>query len=627
MRHLEHDDKLSVRVAFNNARGLPEIFNQYIDQADDEAILVFVHDDVWLDEVNLVDAVIAGLTRFDVIGVAGNRRRVANQPAWAFTDDRLTWDVKSNLSGRVAHGKDAFGEISNFGTVPAECELLDGVFLATKKSSLKERSVRFDAQFDFHFYDMDFCRSAKKAGLKLGTWPINLTHQSGGAFGSQLWTELYQVYTHKWEEGVNAKARSGTAHTPHLKQQSSIVRNTSMATTKLTKALFNLAQDNENTGNQIAAACLYGEALKLAPENANINYRLGLIEMALKGAVEALPRFEAAIQFQPQHEAYWVAYIDALIQTGALETAASALECGQNYGLSASTAEKIAANCVAALEEKLKPTPAEAVSAYPADELAWPPAPVWPATNLSLTADLSYLQQPSSTGRRYVIYAPFYRHNSAGIRVMYDLQKWLILAGYDAIVIAAINGYTTEQFSEDIVIYPEVVTGNPLRAKRVVRYVLNVPGKLGGTKHYAPHELLVAYNDLLAEHADGRVLNVPTIESFFCKTDAPKTKSAVYVGKGKDLGLHPTECVYFTRDFPSTRRGVAALLKQVSTLYTYDNFTAIAAEALLCGCEVKVIQQDGEITDLPDSILNSVTSAAHDFKAQLHDFIEVTKLM
>ena len=232
----------------------------------------------------------AGLTRFDVIGVAGNRRRVANQPAWAFIDDRFTWDVKSNLSGRVAHGKDAFGEMSNFGTVPAECELLDGVFLATKKSSLKERNVRFDTQFDFHFYDMDFCRSAKKAGLKLGTWTINLTHQSGGAFGSQQWREKYLLYIDKWEADVNEKARSCNLLWPHLKQQSPSVRNTSMETDKLTKALVNLAQDNETTGNHIAAACLYAEALKLTPKDANINYRLGLIEVSLKGAAGALPR-------------------------------------------------------------------------------------------------------------------------------------------------------------------------------------------------------------------------------------------------------------------------------------------------------------------------------------------------
>ena len=439
----------------------------------------------------------------------------------------------------------------------------------------------------------------------------------------------------KFAENVDAALREAWMHwcesvantTPSGSKQSRVIGDASMTANTLADALVNLAKENEGTGNQVAAACLYAEALKLTPESAQLNYRLGLIETALKGSLEALPRFEAAIQLQPHEESHWVAYINALIQTGALETAASALEWGQKYGLSAITAGKMAENCVAAFEKTLNPPPIEAASVYTEDELAWPAAPAWPTTNPSLTANLDYIRAPASTNRRYVIFAPFYRHNSAGIRVLYDLQKWLVLAGYDTIVIAGIHGYDTTQFAEDIVIYPEVVAGNPLKVRRVVRYILNVPGKLGGTKHYAAHELLVAYSEPLAAHAHGRILNLPTIEPFFCKTDGPKPKLAVYVGKGADLKLHPEECIYITRDFPSSRRGVATLLQQVSTLYTYDDFTAIELEALLCGCEVKVIQKNGEITNLQNSFLNSQITPIQDVKAQLHDFIEMTKLL
>ena len=439
----------------------------------------------------------------------------------------------------------------------------------------------------------------------------------------------------KLAENVDAALREAWMHwcesvantTPSGSKQSRFIGDASMTANTLADALVNLAKENEGTGNQVAAACLYAEALKLTPESAQLNYRLGLIETALKGSLEALPRFEAAIQLQPHEESHWVAYINALIQTGALETAASALEWGQKYGLSAITAGKIAENCVAALEKALNPPPIEAASVYTEDELAWPAAPAWPTTNPSLNANLDYIRVPASANRRYVIFAPFYRHNSAGIRVLYDLQKWLVLAGYDAIVIAGIHGYDTKQFAEDIVIYPEVVAGNPLKVRRVVRYILNVPGKLAGTKHYAAHELLVAYSEPLAAHAHGRILNLPTIEPFFCKTDGPKPKVAVYVGKGADLKLHPEECIYITRDFPSSRRGVAALLQQVSTLYTYDDFTAVELEALLCGCEVKVIQKNGEITNLQNSFLNSQITPIQDVKAQLHDFIEMTKLL
>ncbi len=198
-RHLKQDARLSASIAFNNTRGLSTIFNACIENAEEDAVLVFIHDDVWIDEEQFADVVLAGLQQFDVIGVAGNKRRVANQPAWPFIDADFTWDSKENLSGRVAHGEHAFGQISDYGAVPASCELLDGVFLAAKKRTLVAKQVMFDDQFDFHFYDLDFCRTAKKAGLTLGTWAVSLTHQSAGAFGSELWKHHYLGYLRKWE--------------------------------------------------------------------------------------------------------------------------------------------------------------------------------------------------------------------------------------------------------------------------------------------------------------------------------------------------------------------------------------------------------------------------------------------
>lgn len=199
LQRLAEDTRLVAHVAFENRRGLPDVFNERILALDDREILVFVHDDVWIDDYFIADRVIEGLDRYDVIGVAGNRHRVQGQPAWAFIDDKFTWDDKSNLSGRIAHGSHPFGAVSVFGSTPAGCELLDGVFLAARKSTLKTSGVLFDPRFDFHFYDMDFCRSVREKGLRLGTWPICLTHQSGGAFGSPAWVEKYRMYRGKWK--------------------------------------------------------------------------------------------------------------------------------------------------------------------------------------------------------------------------------------------------------------------------------------------------------------------------------------------------------------------------------------------------------------------------------------------
>lgn len=198
LRRLEHDDRLVARPAFANRRGLPEIYNARISAGDSHEVLVFVHDDVWIDDIFLGDHVMEGLRTYDVVGVAGNRRKVPRQPAWAFLDTKFTWDDRANLTGSIAHGKTPFGPVSCFGPVPADCELLDGVFLAARKSALTANGVLFDPRFDFNFYDMDFCRSARQRGLRLGTWPIGLTHQSGGAFGTEQWQEKYLAYIKKW---------------------------------------------------------------------------------------------------------------------------------------------------------------------------------------------------------------------------------------------------------------------------------------------------------------------------------------------------------------------------------------------------------------------------------------------
>lgn len=198
LRRLAHDTDLIMRIAVSNARGLPQIYNEYLASGPD-SIVVLVHDDVWLEDCFLRQRLAEGLGAYDVIGVAGNRRRAPAQPGWAFLDAEGTWDEPGNLSGAVAHGQTPFGAIKCFGETPADCELLDGVFLAARKSVLRGKQLRFDPRFNFNFYDLDFCRSARQRGLRLGTWPIAMTHQSlGAAFGGPQWRSEFAAYLAKW---------------------------------------------------------------------------------------------------------------------------------------------------------------------------------------------------------------------------------------------------------------------------------------------------------------------------------------------------------------------------------------------------------------------------------------------
>jgi GT2 family glycosyltransferase len=200
-RRLETDPRWASHVAFENKRGLPDVFNERIHAESENDILAFVHDDIWIDDIFVVDQISQALNEFHVVGVAGNVRRLPQQCAWAFSEmlPKFKFD-DGNLRGSVAHGPRPFGTVMRFGDAPAECELLDGVFIATRRSTLLQHKLFFDPRFKFHFYDMDFCRSARAMGLILGTWPIALTHQSEGMFGPPDWQAMYRVYLEKWKE-------------------------------------------------------------------------------------------------------------------------------------------------------------------------------------------------------------------------------------------------------------------------------------------------------------------------------------------------------------------------------------------------------------------------------------------
>jgi GT2 family glycosyltransferase len=196
---LAYNPTIAWRVTTENRTGLPTLYNAAIDADNEHDILVFVHDDVFIDDYFIGQRIAEGLRTFDVIGLAGNRRRVPMQASWVSLSDRGIVFDKKYISGIVAHGSypsDWFATI--YGPTPAPCELLDGVLLAARKSKLREAGVRFDERFDFHFYDLDFCRTARAAGLRLGTWPIAVTHASEGAFGGPAWQKSKDIYFDKW---------------------------------------------------------------------------------------------------------------------------------------------------------------------------------------------------------------------------------------------------------------------------------------------------------------------------------------------------------------------------------------------------------------------------------------------
>ena len=197
VQRLAFDPSLRLSVIADNAQGLPSVFNPYISETFLNDEIVFLHDDLWLDDIFFAHRIHEALNTYDVAGLAGNRRLLPEAPAWCLKNDRMEWDSE-HLTGLVCHGPHPCGAPSVYGPTPATAQLLDGLLIAVRVSALLKKSIRFDERFDFHFYDLDFSRQANTAGLKVGTWPIAVTHASGGAFRSPSWQSRRDLYRAKW---------------------------------------------------------------------------------------------------------------------------------------------------------------------------------------------------------------------------------------------------------------------------------------------------------------------------------------------------------------------------------------------------------------------------------------------
>ncbi|MEX3935916.1 glycosyltransferase [Paraburkholderia phymatum] len=186
----------------NNTEGLSAIYNLAIAQARDEpAILVFIHDDLHIPDFFLIDRIREGLTHFDIIGLAGNTRRIPRQPAWCFADESFSLETGEFLSGVVGHGSGfPCQNVSFYGPAGRQCKLLDGVLLAVDSDTLQRTGLTFDERFTFDFYDVDFCRQAELRGLRMGTFALSTIHESGGGFNSPRWRDAYVRYLHKYGE-------------------------------------------------------------------------------------------------------------------------------------------------------------------------------------------------------------------------------------------------------------------------------------------------------------------------------------------------------------------------------------------------------------------------------------------
>lgn len=272
--------------------------------------------------------------------------------------------------------------------------------------------------------------------------------------------------------------------------------------------------------------------------------------------------------------------------------------------------------------------------------------------------------------KEYIIFTLPYRGNSAGIRALWLLGEKLIERGFKVYStyqtpsqfhLQTLSNWEILKKSADpntVVIYPEVIFGNPFKAINVVRWCLNRPGFLSGDRIYAPDEMVFIYSEMLRNYVMNDikgVLNMPTLDKslFFEDISVKKDIETYYVGKGEFIpGLIDTsKIVEITRQTPPNRKDLSKLLQRSKVLYCFDSMTALTTEARACNtpviclnihdfskeemakAECGVEGMGFGLDELEEAKLSLPTfimkqeMACHAFESQLDKFIETTQAL
>lgn len=175
--------------------------------------------------------------------------------------------------------------------------------------------------------------------------------------------------------------------------------------------------------------------------------------------------------------------------------------------------------------------------------------------------------------RPYVIWSPPWDHKVGGIRALYRLADEIADRGC---TVTVSNGQHVDP--DAITVYPEIVTGNPLGATRIVRWLLN--------KAPIPDDgLAFDWQDTGNGHP---LLTVDLIDrDLLARRDGPRTSVAWVERKGTaDRALIPSGAIEITRTWPERYEDTLDLIASAAYLISFDEFTQLTMEALLLGTPV-----------------------------------------
>ena len=104
-------------------------------------------------------------------------------------------------SGFVAHESNGRKWSTQFGVVPQEVKLIDGLFMSFDISECLKRGFTFDEDFQFHHYDLTASLRARAAGMNITTTDVFVSHKGMGEM-DESWGRSHRKFVEKYKDFV-----------------------------------------------------------------------------------------------------------------------------------------------------------------------------------------------------------------------------------------------------------------------------------------------------------------------------------------------------------------------------------------------------------------------------------------
>jgi len=195
LQNLFNRDCFQFVIVKDNKKGLSKLYNEFLyNKKYKNDILLFVHDDVELEDIFLVEKL--SNSPYVVTGLAGTKKIDLNKPpAWHLMSNR------ADTVGEVAHTTENKVWTTVFGPTNSRSLLIDGLFIAVDVNKALEKKICFDEDFDFHHYDLAFCLDCNNKKASVGILPIRVVHHGlGDSMNTPEWTASAKIFSAKYNK-------------------------------------------------------------------------------------------------------------------------------------------------------------------------------------------------------------------------------------------------------------------------------------------------------------------------------------------------------------------------------------------------------------------------------------------